>query len=66
MKKVGIVCDNYKLPKFREALNKRKFCFSEKPFTKDTTAIFLFVNSNQIDDIRKICVELEINFKQSN
>jgi hypothetical protein len=66
MKKVGIVADNYKVPKFREALNNAKIVFTEKPFTRDTTAFFMLVNANQVDGIRKMCVTLEINFKQSN
>lgn len=64
--KVGIVVDDYKLPKFREALNKVGFVFSDKPFTKGVTAIFLHIQPSQLNELKKICIELQINFNQSN
>jgi hypothetical protein len=64
--KVGIVVDDYKLPKFREALNKKGFVFTDKPFTKDVTAIFLHIQPSQLNEVKKICVEQQINFNQAN
>ena len=68
MNKIGIVCDNYKLEKFRAALD--GYSFTEKPFTKETTAIFIMVTPDEFDeklkDLGKICKTLEINFKRSN
>jgi hypothetical protein len=64
--KVGIVADDYKMPKFREALNRKGFVFTEQPFTKGVTAIFLYIEQAQLHEVKKICVELQINFNQAN
>ena len=66
MKKVGIVVDNYKLKKFQAALTKAGFVYDTKDFTPGTTAIFLNVFDNELDEIKKICATLQINFHQSN
>lgn len=67
MIKVAIVCDNYKLPSFRQKLNEAKLVvLDESPFVDNTTIMRIICNENQLTDIHNICVLLEINFKQSN
>lgn len=67
MKKAGIVCDNYKVPRFEKALTEHGFAdYSKKPSTTKTTGIFIYCKEERIPDIGKICATLEIEFKQSN
>lgn len=37
MKTAGIVCDNYKLEKFREKLEEHNISFKETPFVAEKT-----------------------------
>ena len=67
MKKVGIVCDNYKLEKFKSYLNKEGFTdFEYKPFTNGTTAIFVNVEDDKVKKIHALCSNVEANFKRRN
>lgn len=66
MKRIGIVCDNYKVDEFEKALKQADFFFSKKPFMKKTTAIFIMCHESRIDEIAKICKKIEIDFKLSN
>lgn len=68
MKKVGIVCDNYKLKEFQKALNENKLVHAVQPYSVEAklTLITLLVNESQVSIIAAICQVLEINFKQSN
>ena len=70
MKKIGIVCDNYKVEKFKQSL-KEKY-----PTLEVTTHVFSKQNKltlikfsllpSEIDEVRKICTVCEIEFGQSN
>ncbi len=67
MKKVGIVCDNYKLNKFKKDLTSKGFTdFDTKPFQNETTAIFVHVDDNKVHEIHKICQLVELHFKRGN
>lgn len=65
--KVAIIADNYKLPKFREALAKANIVVTgETPFVQKTTVMSLMISHNQLNEVKNICELLEINFNQSN
>lgn len=64
--KVGIVCDNYKLRKFKRTLKTKKFEIDVKEFTQATSAIFIFTDESRLKEIARICTKLEINFNHSN
>lgn len=67
MKKTGIVCDDYKLTKFKEELEKAGFTNLEiKPFTKNTTAIFVQIEESQQNKLTALCVTVESYFKRRN
>lgn len=66
MKKVGIIVDNWKLKTFKRKLEEKDFKFTIKPFTKNTTMIFIETAKDKINIIRKLCIECEIEVKQSN
>lgn len=56
--KVGIVCDNYKLPKFRELLSKAGLSFNEAgQFTKKTTALTVETDDKAL--VQDICQKVE-------
>ena len=64
--KVGIVCDNYKLRKFKRALVASNFEVEVKEFTLNTSAIFIYTEESRLKEIAKICTKLEIDFNHSN
>jgi hypothetical protein len=66
VKKVGIVCDNYKLDLFKKKLEQKTYEYKTLPFTKDTTSIILYVQTKDVAEINKICNEVELHFKRSN
>ena len=66
MKKIGIVCDNYKLKKFKKALRKKGWVVRTMPFTAQETTIFIIVEEDQVEEVGKVCMELELGFKRSN
>jgi hypothetical protein len=62
--KVGIVCDDYKLEKFKLELVLKGFInfkFIPKA-TKNTTAIIIDTTPDKVEEIRKICQEVEAHF----
>jgi hypothetical protein len=65
MKKVGIVCDNYKLETYKDELKKLGFKdFMTFKFTKETTGIRVQVPESRVPEIQKLCVRLENQFKR--
>jgi len=67
MKKVGIVCDNYKVPKFREELNKAGFNdIAESSVTMHSKLLKIQTPADRIPDVKRICQLLELHFKHSN
>ena len=67
MKKVGIVCDNYKLDRFKKELTKAGFTdFDTAAFTENTTTIQVRTPEDKISDVYKICQKVELHFKRSN
>ena len=66
MKKVGIVCDNYKVNKFKEELILKGFTdFEVIPLPKDCSNIVVNVAVELISEISKICQTVELYFKRS-
>jgi hypothetical protein len=67
MKKAGIVCDNYKVDKFKEELTAKGYTdFDVKPYAPGTTLIRVNVSDHEVKEIAKICKEIELYFKRSN
>ena len=64
--KAGIVCDNYKVRKFKRALIRKGLEPISTPFTLGTTVITVEVDNDQLLTVRNICYKLQIDFKQSN
>lgn len=67
--KVGIVCDNYKVKKFKEELIKNNLIIifeGDFDIKNKLTLIKILCEKFQIDIIRNICTICEISFKQSN
>ena len=62
--KIGIVCDDYKLEKFKLELVLKgyiNFKFVPSP-AKSTTTIIIDTTPDKIDEIKKICQEVEAHF----
>ena len=57
--KIGIVCDNYKLDKFKVRLSKMGIEFKMGAFTKDTTAITMTVPADKLTEVKKLCEQVE-------
>lgn len=71
MKTAGIVADNYKLDKFKEKLEANGFLeYTITPYTlggvKDVSLIKVEVPDYQVNEVYKICQEVELHFKRSN
>lgn len=67
MKRAGIVCDNYKVDKFQEELDKEGFTdYILTPFTAEATTIAVNVPDENLPDINRICGNVELYFKRSN
>jgi hypothetical protein len=60
--KAGIICDDYKLPKFKERLDAEKFVYTVEPYQKDVSVIFVLTAAEKIPTVKNICDELEIHF----
>ncbi len=62
--KIGIVCDDYKLEKFKlELVLKGYIHFKLIPkATENTTAIIIDTTIDKVEEIRKICQEVEAHF----
>mgnify|MGYP001579842095 CR=1 FL=1 len=71
MKKIGIVCDNYKLEKMKTELIGHGFEeFEEIPYFGDTTAIKIPVTNEEFEEKKKTVFAIvnlvEYHFKRSN
>jgi hypothetical protein len=67
MKKAGIVCDNYKVDKFKEELTAKGFTdFDVNGYAPGTTIIRVNVEDDQLVEVHKICKQVELFFKRSN
>ena len=67
MKKAGIVCDNYKVAKFKKELTAHGFTdFEVKPFIKNSSTIQVNVSEDKLMDLKKLCQNVELHFKRSN
>lgn len=72
--KIGIACDNYKLRKFRRALDNAGYTNREYRSLDDlglpgVTMIMIITDQDRavwFPKIRKVCQKLEIDFKHSN
>jgi len=58
--KIGIVCDNYKVTAYRNALIKADLVFTETEGKTVTT--FQVIDTNK-DKVQEICTRLETYFK---
>jgi hypothetical protein len=66
-KKVSIICDSYKLDKFKEQLTKSEFEFDVKNgIKKDTSIISIKCEESDYPAIKNICTHVEYFFKRSN
>ncbi len=66
-KKVAIVVDNYKLPKFKDELDESKFEYEVKNGSDGLTShIYVVCDESRIIEIKKIVTMLEYHFKRSN
>lgn len=65
-KQFGIVCDNYKLNKFKKELSNGGFQYMTEPFKGETTTIIVISTGAQLMKIKKICEKVEFHFKHSN
>jgi hypothetical protein len=67
MKKAGIVCDDYKLEKFKKELTAKGFTdFKIFAFTPGTSTIQVNVKDDEVIEIKKICELVELYFKRRN
>jgi len=65
-KNVGIVVDNYKIPKYMDTLKEKGFTPGPvKPLTPTTTSITLTVTEEQVKEIGNLCTVLEHQFKSN-
>ncbi len=65
-KKIRIVVDNYKIPKFIEELTNKGFeCGAIHPTTKETSSITLTVDEDKVEEVGKLCSLLEHQFKSN-
>lgn len=65
--KIGIVCDNYKLDKFRKELIDEGFTdFTTAPFTSESTTIAVITSSEKVSELKKLCEKVEFHFKHAN
>jgi len=72
MKRIGIVCDDYKVPTFKKALAKEGFTdIQTLPFlSNNTTQIHILISEETFPKdllaIKKVCQECELLFKRGN
>lgn len=65
--KTAIVCDNYKLEKYKKELRKRGFNkLITEPFKNDCTTIGIECKATDIPEIQRMCQILEAQFKRRN
>lgn len=66
-KKAGIVCDNYKVQRFKKELSDAGFeVHEEKPFTRGTTVLTVLCTTEEIQTIHTISRKVEFHFKRAN
>lgn len=64
MKKVGIMCNNYKLEKFKELLTKKGFTnYKVTPHNIELSIITVIVRKKNVNKVHKICKQVEAHFK---
>lgn len=64
IKTAGIICDNYKLNKYKSTLEERGFKnYNVSRYTKNTSVIKVKINMEEMYVVSKICQELELYFK---
>lgn len=68
MKKVAIVCDNYKIDKFKTELDKKLIVYTTMVYSVPLklTLFSIVCVQSQIDIIKNICILCEISLKRSN
>jgi len=66
MKKVAIVCDNYKLERFKKELDREGYKYELFPFVEETTSIKIECKDDQVSKVHAICIKIESHFKRSN
>jgi hypothetical protein len=67
MKTAGIVCDNYKIDKFKKELNKQGFKdFEIVPFVGESSTIRVKYKPEQLQKLHALCSIVENHFKNSN
>lgn len=69
-KKIGIICDTFKVNKFKKELDDNKFEYETKPHAGNLTIISVctteeFFNATQ-KKVHAICLKVEAHFKRSN
>lgn len=65
----GIVCDNYKVKKFKKVLSEAGYLFTVHPMTDELaghTSIKVQYEQKQFKDLKALIHKTEISFKQSN
>jgi len=63
-KRVGIVCDDYKVRKFKRKLETKGFEFETKPYRPGLTLIVIDTTMDKVSVIAAVCRLCEIEFKQ--
>jgi hypothetical protein len=70
MKTAALVCDNYKVEKFKSELAKAGFQIEIYPFNNGplakTTNIKAFFDPKRLKELKNLIHKIEISFKQSN
>lgn len=69
MKKIAIVCDDYKLKMFKEELTTGGFTdHTVKPYSKGdkTSLISISTEADKVEMVVKICKKVELHYKRGN
>ncbi len=62
----GIVCDNYKVERYKEEIEKAEYTFTVKPsFINNTSQIMVTCKPEDVKKIGKLCQRLEIIFQST-
>lgn len=60
---IGIVCDNYKLIKFKRELKKKELTdFTVHPFKENTSTIKVTTDASNVGIIKTLCEKVEKHF----
>ena len=63
----GIVADDYKVEKFKTELTLKGFdMIKVLPWKNDCTLIQVEIPADKLNDLEKLCKEVELHFKRSN